>query len=99
MCACVHIEEHGSSSQLGFKKHLFCVHSQEEGRGRRRHEGIGELGRIHVTVPAEAGPRRTLVACASGRHVRAQGRQDAVQVAPSLSSHPKPQAAALLTLA
>uniref|UniRef100_A0A3Q2GZN7 Charged multivesicular body protein 4B n=2 Tax=Equus caballus TaxID=9796 RepID=A0A3Q2GZN7_HORSE len=40
---------------------------QEEGRGRRRHEGIGELGWIHLTGPARAGARRTLVACSAGR--------------------------------
>uniref|UniRef100_A0A8J8YM01 Charged multivesicular body protein 4B n=1 Tax=Callithrix jacchus TaxID=9483 RepID=A0A8J8YM01_CALJA len=64
--------------------------SQEERRGRRRHEGIGELGWIHVTGPARAGPRQTLVACTVSRRVRVRGRQDVVQAGSiALNSHSK----------
>ncbi|XP_011814897.1 PREDICTED: charged multivesicular body protein 4b isoform X2 [Colobus angolensis palliatus] len=72
---------------------------QEERRGRRRHEGIGELGWIHVTGPARAGPRQTVVTCAVSRRVRVRGRQDVVQAGSiALDSLQSSRAALLLTL-
>lgn len=61
------------------KQPFLSSHSQEEGRGRRRHEGIGDLGWNHLTGPVWAGPRQTLVACAAGRRVCVRGRPDVVQ--------------------